>query len=218
MADKLISHKDEKVKFLFRPSEARKTELKRTYARLMDRARGREKIKGSHERHHIKPVALGGDNSKDNLVYLTYKEHFIAHWLLVLINENKDRRKMLYAFRSMTFSNSLNSRIVSSWQFVLSRKALHEAMKGNKHCLGKPGNRGYRMTPEQLEAHRERNTGINSPVRRSVRCLDDGKIFFSIKEASKFYKIDSGNIPTVCRGKRKKAGGYRFEYVEKEYK
>jgi hypothetical protein len=34
------------------------------------------------ERHHIVPKCLKGDNSKENLIYLTAKEHFVAHLLL----------------------------------------------------------------------------------------------------------------------------------------
>lgn len=48
------------------------------------------------ETHHIVPKCLGGDDSRENLVELTAREHFICHWLLtkfVLIN----REKMDYA-------------------------------------------------------------------------------------------------------------------------
>jgi hypothetical protein len=38
-----------------------------------------------YELHHIIPKCLGGNNSKDNLVLLTYKEHYIAHHLLIKI-------------------------------------------------------------------------------------------------------------------------------------
>ena len=34
------------------------------------------------ERHHIIPRCLGGTDDEDNLIYLTYREHFIAHKLL----------------------------------------------------------------------------------------------------------------------------------------
>lgn len=34
------------------------------------------------ELHHIKPRCMGGTDSEDNLVRLTLREHFIAHWIL----------------------------------------------------------------------------------------------------------------------------------------
>ena len=55
------------------------------YDGLIARARGRSRH-GYMERHHIVPKCMGGSNSKDNLVYLTAKEHFIAHKLLVRIH------------------------------------------------------------------------------------------------------------------------------------
>lgn len=44
-----------------------------------------------HEKHHIFPKCLGGDDSDENLVLLTYREHIIAHLLLnKLYPNNKD--------------------------------------------------------------------------------------------------------------------------------
>ena len=54
------------------------------YDDLIARARGRSRH-GYMERHHIVPKCMGGSNRKENLVYLTAKEHFIAHKLLVRI-------------------------------------------------------------------------------------------------------------------------------------
>lgn len=47
-----------------------------------------------------------------------------------------------------------------------------------------------------------------------VKCLNDDKIYNSIKEAAKFYSIDSSLITKCCKGKRKQTKGYRFVYFE----
>lgn len=39
-----------------------------------------------YEKHHIIPKSLGGDDSIQNTVMLTAKEHFLAHWLLYRIH------------------------------------------------------------------------------------------------------------------------------------
>jgi len=57
------------------------------YDKLMGRARGRLRH-GYMERHHVLPKCMGGTNRKDNLVYLTGREHFIAHKLLVRMHPN----------------------------------------------------------------------------------------------------------------------------------
>ena len=56
------------------------------------------------ERHHIVPKSLGGSNNDDNIVKLTYREHFMAHLLLCKIYKPKggeDYKKMLFAFNRM---------------------------------------------------------------------------------------------------------------------
>ena len=273
VADKLIPPKAEEVKFLFRPSAARKAELQRTYDRLVARARGREKIKGVHERHHIRPVALGGDNSKNNLVYLTYKEHFIAHWLLVLVNNGEERRKMLHALRQMTRkSKKMGTRIFSGWQYELARKAVSEAQTGvilsektinkirikqtnkkySKETNAKKGRKGHRPTEETCvkisfskkgSAHTDdtcatlsrmkknwytqpgninKISGNNNGMygrqnnQRRVRCINDGREFESIKDASEFYGINKTLIGVVCRKKQTHTGGFTFEYVDEK--
>lgn len=54
---------------------------------------------GYTENHHIIPRSLGGDNSKNNLVRLTGREHWIAHLLLYKITK---LGQMAYACHMMT--------------------------------------------------------------------------------------------------------------------
>jgi hypothetical protein len=62
------------------------------------------------ECHHIIPKSLGGSNSKDNLVDLTGREHFVCHWLLTKMTEGKDASKMWHALRCFTYSSYKNKR------------------------------------------------------------------------------------------------------------
>lgn len=41
------------------------------------------------ENHHIIPRSLGGSDNETNLIKLTPREHFIAHWLLWRIHRNR---------------------------------------------------------------------------------------------------------------------------------
>jgi hypothetical protein len=52
------------------------------YEALIAKAKARGKPEGYAERHHVVPRSLGGSNSRNNLVWLTAREHFIAHVLL----------------------------------------------------------------------------------------------------------------------------------------
>ena len=62
------------------------------------------------EKHHIIPQSLGGTNDKENLVYLTAREHFICHWLLVKMTEGEARSKMIYALQGMKAENKYQER------------------------------------------------------------------------------------------------------------
>ena len=57
------------------------------YDSLIRRAKSRV-LDVYSEKHHIIPRCLGGDNSSENLVRLTAKEHFIAHRLLAALYPN----------------------------------------------------------------------------------------------------------------------------------
>lgn len=54
------------------------------YDKLIRRAKNR-KIQGYYEKHHIIPKCVGGLDDPDNIAFLTAREHYIAHQLLVKI-------------------------------------------------------------------------------------------------------------------------------------
>ena len=61
------------------------------------------------EKHHIIPKSLGGLNSKDNLVKITAREHFICHWLLTkMVEGTRPRYQMYNAFSCMLWRQNKN--------------------------------------------------------------------------------------------------------------
>ena len=85
-------------------------------------------LNGYTEMHHILPKSMGGSDNKDNLVKLTAREHFIAHWLLWRIHKNK---AMAFAFHSMSVkSTSTKERYYNSRGYEIARKAMSESLKG----------------------------------------------------------------------------------------
>jgi len=87
---------------------------------------------GYTEKHHIIPVSLGGSDSKDNLVNLTAREHFICHWILVkMYKGNKNSYyKMLKAFNMMcnSISNKQERYRACSRIFSVYREDMSKAM------------------------------------------------------------------------------------------
>ena len=63
-----------------------------------------------------------------------------------------------------------------------------------------------------------RNERAASTLSKAVRCIDDKKIFPSMKEASRQTKINIGGISACCRGVAKTAGGKHWVFEEKYQK
>ena len=134
------------------------------YTRLIQTRKELPRKKGNveyYENHHIIPKWLGGDDSKDNMVLLTAREHFVAHWLLW--KHHRDR-KSAFAFHMMTLCwNNQQQRIGSSWQFEIAKKAVFEFQRGeNHHRYGKPGTmKGKKHTEEALEKLRRPKSEVH---------------------------------------------------------
>jgi len=74
------------------------------YNKIIENAKNRVVEKKTYvERHHIIPRCLGGDNSKENIVKLFPKEHYIVHLLLFRIYPN--HQGISYSFWMMCNGN-----------------------------------------------------------------------------------------------------------------
>lgn len=85
------------------------------------------------EKHHIIPKSLGGSNKIENIVSLTYREHFLCHWLLTKMVNGIYKQKMIYALWRMTQCNKKVRRIVSSFQYDIARKSFSSSRKGKTY-------------------------------------------------------------------------------------
>lgn len=60
------------------------------------------------EKHHIIPKSLNGNNTAENLVELTGREHFICHWLLTkMVESKKHKYQMWNAFSCMLYRENV---------------------------------------------------------------------------------------------------------------
>ena len=81
------------------------------YNQIIERAKSRN-VEGYTEKHHIVPKCMNGTNSIDNIVKLTAREHFLAHWLLHEIYPNNT--DLRYSFWSMCRSSDNQKRYIPS--------------------------------------------------------------------------------------------------------
>ena len=74
-------------------------------------SRGKKHREPGLERHHIIPRSLGGTDDAENITFITTREHFVCHWLLIKIYSiGEEHWKMLNALRMMRAENSNQKR------------------------------------------------------------------------------------------------------------
>lgn len=87
-------------------------DYKNLYNKLIEKTVNYKRARSKNlylEKHHIVPKSLGGTEEQDNLVLLTYKEHYIAHHLLWKIHRNSE---MALAFIRITNRNTKQLKLI----------------------------------------------------------------------------------------------------------
>jgi hypothetical protein len=136
---------------------------KKVYQDLVNKAklRGHNKaqLSGYFESHHITPKCLGGDNSKDNLVLFTAREHVIAHKLLW--KSYPDNHSLMWAYKRTVNSHSgiLTSREVekarnSVADYMSKRVVTQETKEKIRKTLT-----GHKRSQESIEKGRTSQIG-----------------------------------------------------------
>lgn len=153
-------------------------DYKAIYDGLIEKAKTRENLKGYVEKHHIVPRCLGGFNDPENLVFLTAREHFVAHCLLYKFCEGSDKYKMGCALHWMCYSSTGPNRGLTDRQFEIARKCNSEENKnktfteehrrkmseGRIHIKGENHPRyGMKHTEKTKQRLSEQKKGENHP-------------------------------------------------------
>ena len=71
-------------------------------------------------------------------------------------------------------------------------------------------------TNEYNHNYGTRNERVGKLLSKKVICITTGEIFNSMREACRKYNIHTGSMTECCQGKRKTAGGYKWEYFKEE--
>ena len=130
------------------------------YDQLILTRKDKEKIKDVYyEKHHIVPKCHGGSNAKENLVFLTAREHFLAHWLLWKIYGTKE---MAFAFHSMKRNKKTKQyEFLTSRHYAAAKEASNFAAK-EMHKEGK-----YKYTEERRQKLKDNpNNTFKDPIKQ----------------------------------------------------
>ena len=135
-------------------------DYKYIYDQLVLRCKNREKPNSYTERHHILPRCMQGNDTEDNLVFLTAKEHFVAHHLLCKIYPHNP--KLWFAFNAMVHWKSRNTN--GRTNAVKLSATEYEHLKIRRSTLIAEALKGRPKTAETKEKLRIASTGkVKSP-------------------------------------------------------
>jgi hypothetical protein len=116
------------------------------------------------ENHHIIPRCLGGNDSKNNQILLTAKEHFVCHKLLTYIY--KGNRKLVSALHRMIFSRRYGE-IISGrdYEYVRTLLALLSNKNFYEYWIEKFGKEeADKKLKEFKNRNKDRNVGEKNPM------------------------------------------------------
>jgi hypothetical protein len=137
----------------------------RWYIALTERAKGRVLGKDVYtEAHHILPKCMNGDNSKENLVKLTCRQHFIAHLLLTKCTTGKNKSSMYLALWRMIHGQQgklyiINSRLYEKIKQIMLPR-LRTANLGKKHSLESRAKMSAKQKGKHKSEEAKRNMSI----------------------------------------------------------
>ena len=174
------------------------------------------------ECHHIIPRSFGGKNTKENIVVLTPKEHYIVHLLLTKIYTGFKREKMVRAFMRMCKGNDPVRRIVTSRTYSKLReeysKIVSRQVSGKNHPFyGKKHSEETKQKMSQLrkerilcgsqEGHRIPHTDVS---KKKMSLSSKG---FKHTENTK-RKISQSQNEILKRGLKKIGKVFLIEYID----
>jgi hypothetical protein len=219
---------------------------------LLKSERIKEKQNGGYfEGHHIIPKCKGGTGTStrpknnSNIVLLTAREHFLAHWLLWKIYRD---RQMALAFHKMLSTTDKTKRITSSRGYEESKEAFRITNIGNKYGKGKTKIISDEQKKHQSELMKGRYIGEKNPfygkthtnetkekIRKSREGINKDKIwnysgkkivlknneiigvFETSEEVAKFIGSSCSNVRHVLSGNQKTARGFEIKHFKEYY-
>ena len=196
------------------------------YFNIIYSAQKRTEIKEYFEKHHIIPKSLGGNNSKDNLVKLTAREHFICHWLLTKMTKGKNKISMVYACKRMmhgfgknqerykitgrvyeNLKNNLNQTLkdrvfTDEWRKKLSDSAKRRVANESEEIKSFKREKMIRLNKSRKGIKKPYQTGENNPFVR-----DDVKEKIKQANIEKYGYPNPSLIPWKCEHCQKEGKG-----------
>jgi hypothetical protein len=166
------------------------------YQRFIGSLRG-QSVDGYAEVHHIVPRSLGGSDDADNLIRLTARQHYIAHWMLARALGGAAARAffMMSNFGKYGQVNSTTYQIARQEYALLvvdqMRGRVMPPVSQETREKQRKAKLGRKLSPEHIEKVRRTRIGkkmgpeFAAKVSEAKRGKSNGRLGHSVSEATK---------------------------------
>ena len=160
------------------------------YKNIVSKAQSRDKLDSYTERHHVIPKSLGGTDDDRNMVTLTAREHFLAHYCLWKFNVGQAKSKMAHAFSfmraGMDGNRYINSKLYSSIRSDLKHttKTKQKISLNNVGMLGKNHTEETKNKLRKIIPWNKGKKGISEEARRNLSNSLKGKPWSAKRRAA----------------------------------
>ena len=161
---------------------------------------------GYTEVHHVVPRCMGGDNHKNNLTKLTFKEHYLAHKLLTKIYPK--HRGVQYAFFCMLRKQPSGKRTLTARMYADIKQTFAKFQKENIKTFNPGKSKKSREAARNRMKTRNPAPSLIDPSKNhtaypvEVVFLDEKrKVYSCAVEASKLLNIPYPTIKWIRKHK-----------------
>ena len=152
------------------------------YNSIADRAKNRSFSNlDYYETHHIIPTCIGGLDTDENKIKLTYREHFLMHWMLHIIYPTD--KGLAAAFHICAFGTNCRDTRKNISSYMPSSKAIAAAKQAK--VIARIGTKHSEETKEKMRASHKLRKELGLKNKPSPPLTDETKKNMSIAKLGK---------------------------------
>lgn len=136
-----------------------------------------QSIDGYSEKHHILPRSMGGGDELSNIIVLTLRQHYIAHWMLWKAYGGKMAVAFDYMNGIKKYGYRLTGRTIKLLSQDVSKRRSERQVSAETREKQRQAKLGRKLSPEHIEKVRQASTGrvVSEETKRKVSEAKKGK-------------------------------------------
>lgn len=153
------------------------------------------------------------EESRQNALMRAIRTHGEENFEIEAIDACMDRN--MADKREIYWISHYNSRIPNGYNHTRGGdnhgpelQDFREKVCGEKHWTSRKS-----VTEETRKRMSEAQYGAKSNNHRACKCVETGETFPYVKAVTRKYGFNASHIHAVCKGKRKRCGGYHWIYI-----